>query len=63
MSNIDFNSVVIDKWPIHNLDAIYNIINFVEEKLKETSNLILVLLESNQDYYIDEIENKSLQIK
>jgi len=61
MSNIDMNSVVIQK-NIYHLDDLFSIINVVEEKLKETSKLLLVLFESNQKY-CGEDDNLPLQIK
>lgn len=61
MSVIDPSSVVISK-VIQNMEDFHSVISLVEEKLKETSKLILLLLESDKFESTEELENKPLPL-
>ena len=62
MSVIDPSSIYLQK-PINHLDDLYSIIGLVEDKLKETSKLILLLFESSQESSNEELENKPVPLK
>ena len=57
MSNsINHRSIVMEK-TINNMDDLYSIISLVEEKLKETSKLVLLLLDSEYKSNLSNYEN------